>query len=124
MIEELLHQEVRKEYVVSLNKTAKEVGSGGLEVLASPEIIRLVENITFEWIQSYLDKENTTVGGYIDINHLTPTFLNKDFSITISLDNIENKKLTFSYSVYENDKLAANGKHVRFIVNIEKFINK
>lgn len=120
----LINKEVVKTYIVENKNTAYEVGSGGLLVLATPEIVRLVENIAFNMVQEELIEEETTVGGYIDINHLKPTLVGKTIQISVILKEICFKKLVFEYIAYEGDSKIATGKHERYIVNKEKFMTK
>lgn len=120
----LVNKEVVKTYIVENQNTAYEVGSGGLYVLATPEIVRLVENISYNMVQEELIEEETTVGGYIDINHLKPTLVGKTIQISVVLKEICFKKLVFEYIAYEGDIKIATGKHERYIVNKEKFMTK
>ena len=120
----LLNKEIVKTYIVENKNTAYKVGSGGLLVLATPEIIRFVENIAFNMVQEELIEEETTVGGYIDINHLKPTLVGKTIQISVILKEICSKKLVFEYIAYEGNSKIATGKHERCIVNKEKFMTK
>ena len=124
MLENLKNTIIHKKYIVSEDKTARVVASGGLDVLASPEIIRLVENITFEELEKHILEGYTTVGGYIDINHLKPTPINAGFEIKITYNDVSEKKIEFIYEVYDSLQLVASGKHIRFVVNKERFLSK
>ena len=115
---------ISKKYLVDESKTARVVASGGLDVLASPEIIRLVENMTFEELEKHVEEGFTTVGGYIDINHLKPTPINACFKINIIFSDVTEKKIEFIYEVYDEKQLVANGKHIRFVINKERFLKK
>lgn len=115
---------IKKTYIVEEGNTALSVGSGGLLVLATPEIIRFVENIAYNMVKEQLNEEDTTVGGYIDINHLKPTLVGKTIQISVILKEICFKKLVFEYIAYEGNSKIATGKHERYIVNKEKFMTK
>ena len=124
MLENLVNVIYKREYKVEEDKTARIVKSGGLDVLATPEIIRLVENITFEELEKHLEKEYTTVGGYIDINHLRPTGVNKKFEISVTINSISDKKIEFAFEAHDETQLIATGKHIRYIVDKEKFLKR
>lgn len=115
---------IKKTYIVEEGNTALSVGSGGLLVLATPEIIRFVENIAYNMVKEQLNEEDTTVGGYIDINHLKPTLAGKNIQIEVILIETNGKKMIFEYTAYEGDIKIAIGKHERYIVNKEKFLIK
>ena len=49
------------------------VGSGELEVLATPSVIALMENAASNLAKSGISEEYTTVGTMINIEHISPT---------------------------------------------------
>ena len=106
-------------HIIGPEDTAKAQGSGQLEVLATPRLVALMENAAMLTVAQSLSPEETTVGGQISITHLAPSAVGAEIAATI-----EGKKLTFSVSAKEGDKLIGEGTHVRFIVNKEKFISK
>lgn len=124
MLEKIKDLKIDRIYKVEEHMTARVVKSGGLDVLATPEIIRLVENITFEEMEKYLTNELTTVGGFIDISHLKPTAVNKEFEINITIIDASDKKIEFEFKSFSANQLIASGKHIRYVVNKEKFLSK
>ena len=61
------------ETTVSEKNTAKTLGSGGLDVFATPAMILLMENTAAESVAKFLDENFSTVGTKIDIKHLSPS---------------------------------------------------
>ena len=59
--------------IVTEEKTAKAVGSGGLEVFATPALIALAEKTAYESVVPYLEEGQGTVGTNIDIKHIAAT---------------------------------------------------
>lgn len=47
----------KKEITVTLDKTAKAMGSGTMDVFATPAMIALMENTAFESVASELEEE-------------------------------------------------------------------
>ena len=111
-------------HIISPEDTAIAQGSGQLEVLATPRLVALMENAAMLTVAPSLSPEETTVGGQISITHLAPSAVGTEILATAVLKKIEGRKLTFSVSAKEGDKLIGEGTHVRFIVNKEKFIAK
>ena len=111
-------------HIIGPEDTAKAQGSGQLEVLATPRLVALMENAAMLTVAPSLSPEETTVGGQISITHLAPSAVGKEIVATAVLEKIEGKKLTFSESAKEGDKLIGEGTNVRFIVNKERFISK
>ena len=64
---------------------AVNVGSGTLEVLATPTVAALMERAACELIQPYLPEGITTVGTMITINHLSSTPLGAEVTAEAKL---------------------------------------
>lgn len=92
-------------------------------MLATPRMIALMENAAMLAVAPALAPGETTVGGQILVSHLKPSAIGATVSATAVLTKVEGRKLTFSLSAVEGDKLIGEGTHVRFIVNREKFLS-
>lgn len=111
-------------HIVAPEDTAIAQGSGQLKVLATPRLVALMENAVMLTVGPSLSPEETTVGGQISITHLAPSAVGAEIAATAVLEKVEGRKLTFSVSAKEGDKLIGEGTHIRFIVNKEKFMAK
>lgn len=114
----------KKEFVVEDKDSAKNMGSGGLEVLATPILACWVENTAFELLELNLDDESTSVGGKIDLNHISPTPIGLKISIELTLEEIDRSRYVFSFKAFDAVQEVGNGIHERFVVNKEKFVVK
>lgn len=103
---------------------ASAVGSGNLEVFATPMMVALMENAAMNCVTPFLSEGTTTVGGHISTSHIAPSPLGAVITSTATLTHVENKKLTFSVVAKDGEKTIGEGTHVRFIVEIDKFLNK
>ena len=108
--------------LVSQSDTALSLGSGDMEVLATPRMIALMENAAMLAVAPALAPGETTVGGQISVSHLKPSAVGATISATAVLTRVEGRKLTFALSASEGDKRIGEGTHIRFIVNREKFL--
>ena len=113
---------ISKEFTVDEEDTARSIGSGTLEVLATPRIVQLVENLCVILLKDEMDKLTTTVGSKFDINHISPTFLKRSFKIEVTLCKVEDKKLTFTFKATDQAGEIANGTHIRYIVDTGRFL--
>ena len=104
--------------------TAKVVGSGGLEVFATPMMIALSEKTALTSIMPYLEEGQSTVGTKIDIAHIAATPVGMKVTCETELIEIDRRRLVFSVNVYDEIEKIAEGTHERFIVDNEKFISK
>ena len=103
---------------------AARVGSGDLEVLATPVMMSLMENAAMEAVKDALDEGATTVGGFISASHLKPTALGRTIMATAVLESVEGRKLTFKVTAQDGDGLIGEGTHIRFVVDRRKFMSK
>ena len=110
--------------VVRDNDTALSVGSGDLQVLATPRMMALMENAAMKAVAPELPEGCTTVGGYIESSHLRPSAVGHTIEASATLTQIEGKKLTFDVCAKDGDTLIGEGKHIRFIVDKEKFLSR
>lgn len=107
---------------VTLDKTALAVGSGDMEVLATPMMMALMENAAMLAVAEELPEGCTTVGGHIESSHVKPSKVEVEVSATATLTKVEGKKLTFHVVAKMNDNIIGEGTHLRFVVNKEKFL--
>lgn len=109
---------------VDTSNVASAVGSGNLEVFATPMMVALMENAAMNCVAPFLPEATTTVGGHISTSHIAASPIGAAITATATLTHIENKKLTFSVVAKDGEKIIGEGTHVRFIVEIERFLNK
>lgn len=114
----------KEETIASENNSAKTLGSGTLDVFATPAMIALMELTAWKSVQPYLEEKEGTVGISLNVKHIAATPLGMHVSCESELIEIEGKKLTFSVKAYDESGLIGEGTHERFIVNNEKFQNK
>ena len=62
---------------MSDTNTAKFMGSGDLEVLATPSLVAFLENAAKTYLNTFLSDEFGSVGSNININHLAPTLVGR-----------------------------------------------
>jgi predicted thioesterase len=110
--------------VVTENDTAQNVGSGTLPVFATPMMVALMENAAMKAAEKLLQEGVSTVSSVLSIKHLRPTAIGEEVSATAILTAQEGRKLTFSVVATDKNGTIGEGTHVRYIINIEKFMSK
>ena len=116
--------EYTSEVVVVKTNCASAVGSGGLDVFATPSMVALMENAAMNCVAPYLPEDSTTVGAEINTTHIKPSALGATIKAVASLTGIEGRKLMFNVEAYDGEECIGKGTHVRFIVDIERFMSK
>ncbi|MCQ2913976.1 MAG: thioesterase family protein [Alphaproteobacteria bacterium] len=108
-------------YVVKKEYSARNIGSGTLDVLSTPMLLAFVEETAWKSISNFLEKDQTSVGTFVNFNHEAPTPINGKIICKTKLVKIEERKLTFEFEAFDNQSRIASGIHERFIVFSEKF---
>lgn len=109
---------------VCKENTAAAMGSGTLEVFATPAMIALMEYTAWTSVQEELEEGCGTVGTRLEVTHDAPTPLGMEVTCESELVKVEGRKLTFEVRVYDERGEVGKGLHERFIVNNEKFQEK
>ena len=110
--------------VVSRDNCASVVGSGGLDVFATPSMVALMENAAMNAVAPFLPEGATTVGAEINTTHIKPSALGIEVRATATLTAVEGRKLLFEIEACDATGLIGKGTHVRFIVDVERFMSK
>ena len=110
--------------VVTDDVTAVKIGSGDMDVLATPAMMALMENAAMLAVADELPEGCTTVGGHIASSHLKPSKVGDTVTATAEVVKVDGKKIEFKVSAYSGDVLIGEGSHLRFVVDRERFLSK
>lgn len=110
--------------VVSTANVAAAMGSGDLDVFATPAMVALMENAAMKAVASALPEGSTTVGALMNTSHVKPSALGDTVTATAVLTEVEGRKLTFEVRAEDSQGLIGEGTHVRYIVDRERFLSK
>lgn len=110
--------------VVSHENTAASVGAGGVEVFGTPMMIALMENAAWHTVAEHLDEGHVTVGTLVNVKHLAPTPLGQKVRASAELVEIDRRRLVFKVEAYDEKQKIGEGFHERFIVQLERFLQK
>ena len=109
---------------VSSENTAKAIGSGDMEVFATPALIALMENAAMLAVAAGLPEGSSTVGSEMNVTHIKPSGLGAEITATAVLTSVEGRKLTFNVGASDSEGMIGEGTHVRYIVDRERFLAK
>ena len=96
---------------VTSENTAKTMGSGTLDVFATPALVALAEGCG-------------TVGTRLELEHSAPTPVGMTVTCESELTAVEGRKLVFKVSLHDEKGPVGGGVHERFIINNAKFAAK
>ncbi len=112
------------ESIVTESDTAKSVGSGSLQVLATPKMLALIEKAASDLVEKNLPDNFTSVGILLNVSHDAPTPVGMKISASAEIVEIDGRKIIFEVSASDDVSKIAHGRHERFIVEREKFQTK
>ncbi|NMA69489.1 MAG: thioesterase family protein [Desulfitobacterium sp.] len=112
----------KAEKVVNENNTAKTMGSGSLDVFATPALVAMMEEAAVNALS--LEEGQTSVGISINVQHTAATPLDMKVEAKAELIEIDGRKLTFKIEAFDEKGPIGSGVHQRFIVDEVKFMAK
>ena len=104
---------------VSEENIAATMGSGDLEVFATPAMVALMENAAMNAVVGELPE-----GATMNTTHIKPSAMGDTVSATAVLKEVAGRKLTFEVHAKDSKGVIGEGMHVRYIVDREKFMSK
>lgn len=110
--------------VVSQSNTAKALGSGDMEVFATPAMVALMENAAMMAVAKNLDEGASSVGVEISTSHIKASALGATITASAELVAIDGRKLSFKVRAWDEAGTIGEGNHTRFVVDREKFLSK
>ena len=106
---------------VNESNTAKVMGSGTLDVFATPALIALMEETCWRSVANELEEGCGTVGTLLEIKHTAPTPVGMKVTCESTLTEVDGRRLVFEVIARDAKGVVGEGKHERFVVQNEKF---
>lgn len=110
-----------KTVAVSEANTAKTMGSGTLDVFATPALIALMEETCWRSVADELDEGCGSVGTLLEVKHTAPTPVGMEVTCESELTQVDGRRLVFDVRVYDAGGMVGEGRHERFVIQNEKF---
>ena len=104
--------------------SAKTMGSGTLDVFATPAMAALMEKTAWQSIAPYLQEGQESVGTRLDITHDAATPLGMTVTCKSELIQVDGRRLVFEVTASDDKEIIGRGTHERFIIDNDKFLTK
>lgn len=114
----------KQSLIVNNQNSARTMGSGTLDVFATPAMIALMEKTAWQSIAHALEKGQGSVGTKLDVSHDAPTPLGMTVTCESELIEIDGRRLVFSVIAKDEQGIIGKGTHERFVVNEQNFQEK
>ena len=113
-----------KEQIVIPEMSAARVGSGLVEVFATPMMVALIEQTCLESVLPQLEEGQGTVGTLVNVTHVSATPVGMRVWCESELVEVDRRRLVFNVKAYDECGLIGEGSHERFIIDNAKFMEK
>ena len=109
---------------VDESDTACAVGSGSLDVFATPMMIALMERAACEILSGALEAGQTSVGTQINVSHTAASPAGSKITAAATVTSVGGRKVEFAVTASDGTGEIGNGTHTRVIVDEAKFLAK
>jgi predicted thioesterase len=110
---------------VSAGDTARALGSGDLDVLATPRLLAWYEAATCRAVDPFLDAGATTVGTRVLLQHLLATAVGGRVDVRAELVHVDGRLLRFEVAASdEARRLVGTGEVTRVVVDRQRFASR
>ncbi len=107
---------------VDESNTAIALGSGSVPVFATPAMAALIEAAAVQAVAEVLNDDQTTVGVYLDLQHLAATPVGLTVRAEAKLVQVEGRRLTFRVTAFDDVEQIGIGSHQRMLVETDRFL--
>ena len=112
------------EQIVTPAMSAARVGSGLVDVFATPMLVALVEQTCYESVLPHLDEGQGTVGTLVNVSHTSATPIGRRVWCDSELVEVYRRRLVFRVKAFDEAGPIGEGTHERFVIDTEKFMAK
>lgn len=101
--------------------TAPRIGSGRVQVLATPVMINLMEAAALNAVERLLPRGFQSLGTHLDVGHYAATPVGMHLRATAELLKVDGRTLEFRVEAHDDKERVGDGLHTRVVVNVERF---
>jgi len=110
-------------HTVAPQDTARAMGSGDVDVLATPRLLALAEAATVGAVAPHLSERQTTVGSRIQLEHLRASPVGVEIRVHARLGYTDGRLLRFDVAAEHADgTVIASGQITRVLVERDRFL--
>ncbi len=110
--------------IVDANQAASHLGSGSLQVFATPAMVTFVERTCRQLIEPHLDEGQTSVGVAIAIRHLAPTPTGAEVRAHATILEVDGRFVHFEAQVWDEVELIGEAEHTRAVIDEDRFLKR
>lgn len=108
--------------VIAATDTAAAVGSGTIDVCATPVIAAVMEAAAVAALAPHLNDDETTVGTRISLTHTAPSLVGMTLTADAEITAHTGRQYEFTVTVRDEIGVVAEGTHTRVLVKTSRFL--
>jgi fluoroacetyl-CoA thioesterase len=117
-----LVQEAR--LTVDQEMTADHIGSGNLQVFATPAMVAFVERVCSQMADERLPEGQSTVGIRVEVRHLAPTPLGGQIRLRAEITGFDGRQIEYKVQLWDQTELVGEADHIRAIIDEARFLKR
>jgi predicted thioesterase len=111
------------EHVVEPSDTAAALGSGDLDVLATPRLLAWLEGATCAVVAERLSDDETSVGTRVNLEHVAASGLGSPVTVRATLVHVDGRLLRFeAVALDAAERMIARAEITRVVVDRARFL--
>ena len=111
-------------WTVKEEHLASSLGSGLVEVLATPVLVGLCEECARLMVEPLLADGQKTVGTAVNLRHLAATPVGMQVTVHAELVETDGRRLRFRIEARDEVERIAEAEHERFIIDADRFARR
>ena len=101
---------------------ASAMGSGSLDVFATPALVALMEEAACAALDGHLAPDQTSVGVRLEISHLAATPPGVEVRARAELIELDGRRLVFQVEAFDPKDRIGEGRHERALVDPQRLL--
>ena len=113
-------QTAEAETTVTKSMTVNRMGREGADVLSTPALLMLMEEVSIRASEAFLPEGSTTVGYAVDgMRHVAPTALGATVRVRCELTTVDRNRLTYEVEAFEGETRIGFATHKRAVISAD-----
>ena len=105
---------------VTKEMTVNRMGREGADVLSTPSLLMLMEEVSIKASELYLPEGSTTVGYAVDgMRHTAPTSLGSTVRVRCKLTEVDRNRLTYAVEAFDGETKIGFATHKRAVISTD-----
>jgi fluoroacetyl-CoA thioesterase len=103
---------------------ATTMGSGNVQVYATPAMVALMEAAAVDALAPALAEGQSSVGIALEIRHLAATPPGRRVRARAQVIQVQGPKVTFRVQAWDEQELIGEGTHARYVIDVARFMQR